>query len=48
VAAIHGQVSSALGRAKLPGLWTTESSSFGVDHRLAREFHAVKMAADAP
>lgn len=48
IAAIYDQVGSALGGASLAGLWTTDSGGFGADHRLAREFHAVKVEANAP
>jgi hypothetical protein len=48
IAAIDGQVSSALGQAQLAGLWTADGNSFGADHRLRREFHAVKVEAHAP
>lgn len=47
IAAVDAQVSSTLSRATLADLWTTDRSSFGEDHRLARDFHAIKLEPNA-
>lgn len=43
IAAVHRQVRASLREARIEGLWTTNSASFGPDRRLPREFHAVRV-----
>jgi hypothetical protein len=43
VAATHREVGLALARVTLPGLWTSDSAKFAGDHRLPREFRAVRV-----